>query len=586
MRRLPISLLLAAAVVPASLPQVTSAASQVDVGGQPALTDADAVAARIRMLESAPTGADRNRALHAVADAAGQLAAREAPASPTWRRLQSDRLYALLLGSDAAAAVGLYRDLQQVGVDPPGYTKPQLASALARMGATDEALALLRTMARDAPADPGPAIRMAYLLSDAGRYPEARTPLLDWLQQNNGSTDEARLSAELALVRIDRWNEAFGLAQERLDRLSAEHANSDAVRLEQATLARQRAQPRRALALAAGIQGDEANNLAAQAWLDLGRPDHAAALSGNALSPDLAAQIRVYQGTRGHLTARYGNSRSPVMDSPHGANEFALAARVDGAPFEGGWRLGAALSSSRAEFRGSTPRSDYAGLRVVRAMTGGESSLEVGRSIDDFLPRTYATLESDGWLSDHFRLAGRLSFNDPESSLQARASGIGSDTLTAAATWRASEAWRVDAGAGYGRFDDGNRRRWGSLSVEGRLTAAQGTITSGFASLYASANTLRDAAYFNPRHDLTLETGVVWGHRGLAGSWQTLRPSVALYREAGFDTFAIPRLSYAMRFPLGTLRWWQWEIAGARPVYDGGRETYWSLSVSHGWGTP
>lgn len=586
MRRLPISLLLAAAVVPASALQVTRAASQIDVGGQPALADADAVAARIRMLEGMPGDAERNRALHAVADAAGRLASGEQPSSPTWRRLQSDRLYALLLASDAAAAVGLYRELRNAGVESPGYTRPQLATALSRMGATDEALDLLRAMAQDAPADPAPAIRSAYLLSDAGRYPEARTPLLEWLQRNGDAADEPRLSAELALARIDRWNEAFASAQDRLDRLAAEHGDSDAVRVEQATLARQRAQPRRALDLVDGLQGDDAKYLAAQAWLDLDRPDRAAALAGSSLAADLETQIRVRQGSRGRLTARYGNSRSPAMDSPHGANELAVAARVDSAPVADGWRFGAAMSSSRAEFRGSTPRSDYAGLRVVRALTGGESSLEVGRTVDDFLPRTYATLEADGWLSDHFRLASRISLNDPESSLQARASGIGSDTFTAAATWRASEAWRVDAGAGYGRFDDGNRRRWGSLSVEARLAAGQGMVTSGFASLYASANTLRDAAYFNPRHDLTLETGVVWGHRGPAGSWQTLRPSVALYREAGFGTFAIPRLSCGMRFPLGSLRWWQWEISGARPVYDGSRETYWSLALSHGWGAP
>jgi hypothetical protein len=586
MRRLPISLLLAAAVVPASLPQVTSAASQIDAGGQSAPTDADAVAARIRQLEGTPADDARNRALRAVAETAGGLAAREPVASPGWRRLQSDRLYALLLAGDDADALAVYGRLQQAGVALPVYVKPQLVATLARAGETQDALDLLQALARETPADPSPAVRMAYLLSDAGRYPEARAPLLEWLQHDGAAAGDDRLTAELALARVDRWNEAFALAQERVDRLAASYPHSDAVRLEQTTLARQRAQPRAAIALANDVQGREARSLEAQAWLDLGRADRAAAALGAAAPDDLAARIRAQQGARGRLTARYGNSRSPAMDSPHGANEVALAARVDSAQLAGGWRVGGALSSSRAEFRGSTPRADYAGLRVVRAATGGESSLEVGRTFDAFLQRTYATFDSDRWLSDHVRLAGRLSLNDPESSLQARASGIGSDTATAAATWRPSEAWRLDAGLGFGRFDDGNRRRWGSLSVEGRMVARQGMVTTGFASLYASANTLADAAYFNPRNDVTLETGVVWGRRGPAGSWQTLRPSVAFYRQADFDTFAIPRIAYAMRFPLGSMRWWQWDIAGARPVYDGRRETYWSLSVSHGWGTP
>ncbi|MEO5595565.1 MAG: hypothetical protein ABIQ97_00240 [Lysobacteraceae bacterium] len=490
------------------------------------------------------------------------------------------------LAGDRIGAVQVYDSLVSRNVAIPTFAAPGAAQALFAVGRGSEGERLLLEASANAPADPGPVIRLAYLLHDARRSDAARHYLQEWLDRSTSLTNitaENRLAAVLALSRLDRWNESFSASAERLAALAKTNPDNPSIRIEQAALQRQRGRPRAALALLGQDEGD-AREIGAQAWLDLRRPDRAAALLGSGSSSDASARLAAQRASRGELSAGYANAQSPAIGSPTGNSETAVSLRIDGPLIADAWRVGAHLSRHQADFRGITPRASYGGLRVVRQDTGGETALEIGRTFDNFLRRNYGILDAAYWVRDDVRLAARVAVNDPEGPLQARASGIGTDSLALSATWRPNEAGRVDASVGTTHFDDGNRRNWGSLSGERRVRANASSVTTGFASVYLSNNSLDIAPYFNPARDTTVEVGLVQRLTDRRGDVHTLRPSIARYSQEGFDASWIPRLSYALRVPLHNYQWVQLDLGAARPVYDGQRETRLWLSLTYSWG--
>lgn len=585
MKQLHSSLLLGAIALPLIFSVQAGPRSQYDPQGQNPQVLADQLAQDIRAQQGELASPARAAALKAIAAAGAALVASLDPASALWRRVQADRLYALSLAAHDQEVVAVYRTFQAHGVEPPSYVIDAIAQALARTGQTEEAGQVLEQAAITSPGDPALATRYAYLRADQGQYDTAIQHLGQWIANaRSTSQDTAALTdAQLVLARLQRWDERFDAAKHTLAQVDVRHAGSH-LEAEQAALQRQRGRPRASLELLDQATGQDARTTLALAWMDLGRPDRARDVQGPDGDAALKKRIDTSLRGRGLVSARYAESHSNAIASPHGAQESGIAARVDGPWLGDGWRIGGQFADRRAEFRGATPAASYAAMRLVRAMTGGEAVLEVGRSFDEFLAQNHAIAESSTWINDRIRAGVRVAINDPESSLQARASGIGSDTASVSGTYRANERWRLDAGINAARFDDGNRRWSMSFSGESRLRAAAGRVTSAFAGAYASRSSLDDAAYFNPRRDASLEAGLVHGFQGFAGSWQSVRPSAVRYWQQGIGSALVPRLGYSSRFAAGPGRWWQLDLAAARPVYDGRRETQWSIALSHGWG--
>lgn len=585
MKQLQSSLLLGVIALPLIFSVQAGPRSQYDLQGQNPQILADQLTQDIRSHQSEVASPQRAAALRAIAAAGEALAAGLDPASMLWRRVQADRLYALSLAGSDQDVVAVYRTMQAHGAETPSYVVAAIAQALARTGRTEEAAQVLQQAAVTSPADPAPAIRYAYLRADQGQYDAAIRHLEQWIANaRSASLDTAAVTdAQLVLALLQRWDERFDAAERTLAKVDAPHAGSR-LAAERAALQRQRGRPRASLDLLDQATSPDARATLASAWMDLGRPDRARAVLGPDGDAALKDRIDTSLRSRGLVSARYAESRSNAIASPNGAQESGFAARVDGPWLGNGWRIGGHFADRRAEFRGITPAASYAAMRLVRAVTGGEAVLEIGRSFDEFLGQNHAIAESSTWINDHVRAGARIAINDPGSSLQARASGIGSDTAGVSATYRDSERWRLDGGINAARFDDGNRRWSMSFGGESRLRAAAGRVTSAFAGAYASRSSLDDAAYFNPRRDASLEAGLVHGFQGFAGSWHSLRPSVSRYWQQGFGGKLVPRLGYSARIGSGAGHWWQLDLAGARPVYDGRRETQWSIALSRGWG--
>lgn len=575
-----VSLLLGAFTL--ACPVLAAAQSQVALEGQNPTADADQLARRIREFENAIPSVARTAALLDIAEAGAELSSRLDPSTALWLRVQADRLYAFSLAGLNHEVVDAYRIIQGRDLEPPRYLIPAISRGLAATGEAEEAGRLLQRAQIAAPQDPSPAIRYAYLQADQGQYDTAIQHLEQWIATARGQGVNVA-DAQLVLARLQRWDERFEASEATLARIEASPAG-EALVAERAALQRQRGRPRAAIDLVGSIDNRDARESLAQAWMDLGRPDRALDAVNSQHAIDLGERIEASLRGRGMISARYGESRSAAINSPSGAQEFRISGRIDGPWLGNGWRIGAQVTDSQAEFRGATPVARYAGARLVRAVTGGEAVLEAGRSFDNFLPQVYVIFESSLWTSDYLRLGGRVAINDPESSLQARASAVGSDSAAISTTYRRSESLRIDAGLDVAHFDDGNRRGALSFSVESRLLADSSSVTSAFASVYTRRNSLDDPAYFSPRRDTSFEAGLVHGFRGFGNSWQSLRPSLVHYRQDGFRGRFVPRLGYSNRFSLGTGRWWRLDLTAARPVYDGIRETQWSIALSQGWG--
>lgn len=545
---------------------------------------ADALAQAIREARSVEDPAQRAEGLRAAAAAAAALSGRLDAGSTLWRRVQSDRLYALQLAGENAAAAVVYDLLRAAGAELPEYAREAAAEALFAVGRSDDAERVLRLSLAASPQQPRPLIQLARGLEAAGRGDEAYRHTVDWWQRYGDRTDLPdidRLEGGLLAARLARWQQRPALAQAQLDALGPEFAGHRLLLAEQAALHRDQARPRAALATLAGRDDERSRLLAAQAWLDLGQPQRALARASS--SAELRGRAEAQSGSRGGLALGYANTRSPALQSPSGAEETTLRLAADSARLRQHWRLGLRAAQLRAEFQGARPESRHAGARLTRHVSGGEWALEAGAAFDDFLDQAYLLLEGSTWLADHWRLGLRAAYQDPEGPLQARASRIGVDSLALSGTWRPSPVWRVDLGLGRSWFDDSNRRHFLSLGAEARLHAAAGRSTHGFISAYAGSNRLDEAAYFNPGHSASLETGIVHRLGPRLGIAHQLRPVLAYVHQEGFGAHLVPLFAYRLGWPQAGGEPYA-EFTAAQPVYDGQRETRLAAAIGYRWG--
>jgi biofilm PGA synthesis protein PgaA len=547
---------------------------------------ADAVAYAIRDAGRIEDTAQRSERLRDAAIAAARLADELQAGSALWQRVQADRLYALQLAGDSAGAAAVHDTLYAAGAEIPGHARLEAADALFAVGRDRDAERVLLASLRESPQQPMPLIRLAFGLEAAGRGDDAYRYALGWWQRHgddNGVRDIDRLEAGLLLARLARWRQRPQRAQAQLDALRTQFGGHRLLLAEQAALHRDQARPRAALATLAGRDDANSREIAAQAWLDLGQPQRALAQAAAPVAGDIAQRADAQLRGRGQLLIGYANTRSPAIRSPSGSDETILRLAADSGRLAQHWRLGVNAAQLRADFQDARPEARYAGARLTRHVSGGEWALEAGTAFDDFLDERYLLLEGSVWLSDGLRFGLRAAHQDPEGPLQARASGIGIDSIAVSGTWRPSPIWRIDLGLGQSRFDDDNRRRFVTLGAEAQLHAASGHSTHGFVGTYAGRNSRDDAPYFNPARSTSLEAGLVHRFGARHATAQQLRPSLAYVRQDDFGGHVVPLLGYRIAWP-GSGGEPFAEFTAAQPVYDGQRETRFAVTVGYLWG--
>ena len=160
--------------------------------------------------------------------------------------------------------------------------------------------------------------------------------------------------------------------------------------------------------------------------------------------------------------------------------------------------------------------------------------------------------------------------------MQARASGLGADSLALALEYSPSERRRVDAGLKRSRYDDGNVRDELFASGRQRLATGEHHLLDGVAGLSLGRGSAEAADYYSPTRSASLDLGLEAGHLAWRRYDHALRQELAIGAglgwQEGFGTHWTPSLRYGHAWDLGEGRTLSWSIGVSRPVYDGVRE--------------
>ena len=176
----------------------------------------------------------------------------------------------------------------------------------------------------------------------------------------------------------------------------------------------------------------------------------------------------------------------------------------------------------------------------------------------------------------HFELKGeRFAVSTP---LRALFHKIRSDALTVSTKYRWSEQRFLSLNIQGSTFTDNNERLAGTAILNQRLIDIPHIDLDGRIEAYASTNSLRNAQYYNPEQDFSLQGAlhldhVYWRYYDKLLA-QQIDVGYGFYEQKGFGTDWIGHIRYEQRYKFTP---WVEMLAGfefGRNVYDGEAEPY------------
>ncbi|MBO9716789.1 MAG: poly-beta-1,6 N-acetyl-D-glucosamine export porin PgaA [Pseudoxanthomonas sp.] len=182
---------------------------------------------------------------------------------------------------------------------------------------------------------------------------------------------------------------------------------------------------------------------------------------------------------------------------------------------------------------------------------------------------------------DHWSFGAGAQAFSAATPLRAVEAGIRADAAMANATYAWSELAVASAALTTLDFTDGNRRWEGTLDFAGVVIDRPGLELVLRPALYASRNSLREAPYFNPAHDMSLSLTADLQHR----LWrryersleQRLLVTLGDYRQSGYGHDLVGSIEYGQVYRHDPRSSWHYGVACGWQAYDGQIER--SLSV-------
>jgi poly-beta-1,6 N-acetyl-D-glucosamine export porin PgaA len=499
-------------------------------------TLADAQAANGLHIREAADRLDRDftPARYALIDAAlvenAALAeqARRENAADVLLRLRRDRVVALRQRGQVEEALQLFGALDAEGPQP-AYVVQAAADAELQLRRPEQARLLYRRVLQQEPTSASARSGLVFAEIEAENFQAAEAVSQEQLQ-SSGASVAARRTDIMLLRFADRLNEA----EAALQTLHNELPDDAGLWLDQGELLARRGLPRAAaerfqavlnrapdniraqvgLAEAIWAQGDIAQARTAVQELQRSAPEH----------PAVQRLVRAWERSQRPLLVS-GATRGLGQGRVAGNDDLVWESTLYSGMLGDGLRVYANHHLSRAKFNGDSARHERAGMGVEITRRDWQLSAELGKDLRNAHDAAWA-IGGSRQFGDHFSvrarhesqtndfpLKGRMP--DAESYLNAPRFLHASKTLVGAA-YQWNESRRVAADLAYYDFNDGNRRKSLAVSWTERLYSGYGRTLDLQPALYASANTLRDAFYFNPARDMALSVT-------LAGDWLTWR---------------------------------------------------------------
>ncbi len=269
----------------------------------------------------------------------------------------------------------------------------------------------------------------------------------------------------------------------------------------------------------------------------------------------------------------------PSTSDGGGANAtgraFEATGRLTSPPIDDNWRIFAVTNYANAHPPEGFVDRSQAGAGVEWRSPSLTGTIYAASSWGT-LARGAGGATLDWNATDQLRLAAAAELFSWDTPIRALYYGIRADEYSLKATYRWHESRSVAATVAYLPFTDGNRRLAGGLAYRERLVNQPGFDLTGRADAYASSNSRGDAAYYNPRRDLSLTAGAtaehqVWRHYDRSFV-QALTIDAGLYAERGYTNDWIATLNYEHRWRFDPLTAVTYGAGLARRVYDGSVE--------------
>ncbi|RCW74074.1 poly-beta-1,6 N-acetyl-D-glucosamine export porin PgaA [Pseudorhodoferax soli] len=520
----PAALASAPVAMPAAPTPVAVAAPAPAPAPVSAPTLADAQATNGRHIREAIEVLDRDftPARYAPMDAAlvenAQLIdeARQQKANDVLLRLRRDRTVALRQRGHAEEALALFRELETNGAQP-NYVVLAAADAQLQLRQPAQARALYRRVLQQEPTSAAARSGLIFAEVEAENFPAAEAVSQDQLRDSGASVSARR--TDIMLLRFaDRLNEA----EAALSVLQAELPDDAGLWLDQGELLARRGSPRAAaerfeavlnrspdnirarvgLADAIWAQGDIAQARTAIEDLQRSAPEH----------PAVQRLVRAWERSKRPLLVS-GATRGLGQGHVAGNNDLIWESTLYSGMLGDGQRVYANHHLARASFDDNSAKHERAGMGIEITRRDWQASMEVGQDLRNG-EDAYWAISGSRQVGDHFSvrarhesqtndfpLKGRMP--DAENYLNAPRHLHASKSLVGAA-YQWNESRRIAADLAYYDFNDGNRRKSFAASWTERLYSGYGRTLDLQPAFYASANTLRDAIYFNPARDMAL----------------------------------------------------------------------------------
>ncbi len=513
-------------------------------------------------------------------------------------RARLDYVVALAENMEMEDAAAAYEDLLRDGISPPSWVLNNAAEAYLYLERPDKALELYNKAITLEPSSVNSRRGKFYTLQELRRWREAEEVLDSFdkeqpytLKSGNAAVPD-RLKLEIA---IDRgWFIAYGEDYREAEKFLADlrdkaPANTE-IRNGLAHVHLWRGWPRKALR--------EFNIIATLA------PDYKGALTGKAAALNTLAYKEEARELSSNLLSAYPKDRHvqrlarelSIETFREVLTDFSFTRDEDG--FEEirtemtvsqllslYSTLYACFLWEQSSGNGLKQRFERTGLGL-RHVFNSSWTLNQKFSVNYNDGKDFGSLTAlrftpdDAWSFD-------LSYDSfsTDVPLRARVFGISSDKIAAGIVYRRSE-WRSHGLVlSQMNFSDGNRRQVALLNYQQGLFVRNDWKMRVSLDLGLTRNSLQDAPYFNPSHDLTLSItpmieqtirriyGRAFVHR--------LFLSVGAYDQTGFGTRPIASLRYQQEYDFSDTQALLWGFSLSRNVYDGQSVGSYSLYATY-----
>jgi biofilm PGA synthesis protein PgaA len=527
------------------------------------------------------------------------------------QRLDNDRLLALNLLLRHEEVVARVEQRSRDGIELPGWLRVSVADSYMALRRPAEAQPLLEAALSEDPDSEAATVLLAYALIEQEEFDAARHLMADWLRSNPPFDDQggrrwSRAGVELNAILIESFSEQLATAHARIQQLH-EVAPLDAGLLDaKAGIERRRGWAETALTSARMARTAEPEALSPRTTeleilLDLNRDIEARPLFEKLVAEHgqhrrtRSIQERwerrqgaqwAFEALRADSRLRDGGDLSPI--GPGGSGEFRSQLRIEGPLIRDRYRLSAGYGVHWADFQGRRVERErlFVGASSRKDRIG--YGVELGQTLDEFETEHSLGAWLDFRHNDAWRSAYSAWRHAPFASLQARAAGIRADGLRASVSHSPDERSRSGLSLEQLRYEDGNVRSGAYASHRQRLSADAHREWYARGGLGYGRSTRRDAPYFNPSQDASLDLGLtvdqmLWREYGEA--WRLrLDFDVSRSWQEGFGSHWVPAIEIMPRWLLRPGSEYSLGLRCSLPVYDGNREVRWALVLRMGGG--